>query len=70
MSNKTVNSKSSNNSTAIIILCSFILAIVIGVSIYIIVDNENKKHHQGRCNHSAGYVWSRRLRRCVRGWGN
>ena len=72
---KSVNNPKSLN--AVLILCSFILLIIIGVSIYFIVDNETskKKHHhvyppRARCDHANGYVWSQRLRRCVRGWRN
>ena len=75
----------SRNKTNVITvsLLSVLLLVVIGVSLYFIITNERKKkkhHHHypppppppyhGKCNHSAGYVWSKRLGKCVKGYGN
>ena len=76
------NRKSSNGSNlAIIILCSVILALIIGFGIYFIIKhNEQEKKHNHNNNHphnhpnkyqvcrSRGLVWSERLKRCVRGY--
>lgn len=76
MSNSNGRSNSSNGK-ATMIMCSIILAIIVGVIIYIIIDKSTDKdggHHGNhhwyppRCNTSRGYIWSQRLRRCVRGY--
>ena len=54
----------------LLIISSIILCVLVGVSVYFIVENEQSKNTPGRCNHSKGYVWSQRLKRCVKGYGS
>jgi len=64
----------SNNTFNITILVITLLLLGIGIYFIVLLETKDKKHpsphpvYPGRCNHSAGFVWSQRLQRCIRGY--
>ena len=59
-----------SSSKSLLAICSIILILLVGVSVYFIVENEQSKNKPSNCNRAKGYVWSSRLKKCVKGYGN
>ena len=80
MSNSPKHRVHSSSISPVHITILVISLLLLGIGIYFIVLAETKDekhprrnppyHPRERCNRSAGYEWSDRLHRCVRGYRN